>query len=57
MDNMKDNLLEAIDMSIRLINGEKVDETQIPKVNSREELLNIYQAFKKAILLVENIFV
>ncbi len=54
---MVDSLLDAIDMSIKLINGEEVDETKIPKVKTREELLNIYQAFKKAILLVENIFV
>ena len=54
---MKDTLLEAIDLSIKQINGEEVDEKIFPKLNSREELLDIYQAFKKTILLLENIFV
>ncbi len=54
---MKDTMLRAIDMSIRQIKGEEIDEEKMPKLNSREELLGIYDAFKKTILLLENIFV
>ena len=50
-------MLNAIDMAIKQINGEEIDENEFPKLNSREELLNIYHAFKKSILLLENIFV
>ena len=54
---MKDTMLEAIDMSIKQIKAEELDENVMPKLNSREETLEIYQAFKKTILLLENIFV
>ena len=54
---MKDTMLSAIDMAISQIKGEEIDETKFPKLNTREDLLNIYQAFKKTILLLENIFV
>ena len=54
---MKDTMLTAIDMALKQIKGEEIDESKFPKLNSREDLLNIYQAFKKSILLLENIFV
>ena len=54
---MEDTMLKAIDMAIKQIKGEEIDESKFPKLNSRDELLNIYQAFKKTILLLENIFV
>ena len=48
-----DTMVRAIDMAIKLISGENnVDESKIPKLHSREQLLNIYQAFKKTILLL-----
>ena len=50
-------MLEAIDLSIKKIKGEEVEETDIPKLHTREELFEIYQVFKKTILLLENIFV
>ena len=52
-----DTLVKAIDLTAKLLKGEDVDEDSIPKLHSREELLNIYNAFKKAILLLENIIV
>jgi hypothetical protein len=52
-----DTMLKAIDMAIMQISGEDIDESKYPKLNTREEVLNIYQAFKKTILLLENIFV
>ena len=54
---MYDTMLKAIDMTIKQISGEEIDESKLPKLNTREDLLNIYQAFKKTILLLENIFV
>lgn len=57
VNNMQDTMLKSIDMTIKQISGEEIDESKLPKLNSREELLNIYQAFKKTILLLENIFV
>lgn len=50
-------MLEALDLMIKQIKGEEIDEEKMPKINSREEILDIYQAFKKTILLLENIFV
>ena len=50
-----DTMVKAIDMTIKQISGEEIDKSKFPKLNSRDELLNIYQAFKKAILLLENI--
>lgn len=52
-----DSMLKAIDLSIKLLEGKEIDENEFPKLHSREELLKIYQAFKKAILLLENIIV
>jgi len=52
-----DSMLKAIDLTIKLLKGEEIDEKKIPKLHSREELLGIYQAFKKAILLLQNIIV
>ena len=52
-----DTMVIAIDLTIKQIKGEDIDKSTFPKLNSREELLNIYQAFKKTILLLENIFV
>jgi len=54
---MKDTMLAALDITIKQIKEEDLDEEKMPKLNSREDLLNIYQAFKKTILLLENIFV
>jgi len=52
-------MLIALDLAIRQIKGEKINEEDFKKLklHSREELLNIYQAFKKAILLIENILI
>ena len=52
-------MLKALDMAIKQVNGEEIKEEEFEKLklHSREELLNIYQAFKKAILLLENIIV
>ena len=49
---MEDTMLKAIDMAIKQIKGEEIDESKFPKLNSRDELLNIYQAFKKTIFFV-----
>ena len=54
---MNDTMLKAIDMAIKQVNGEEIDESKFPKLNSREDLFRIYDAFKKTILLLENIFV
>ena len=54
---MKDTMLEALDITIKQIKDEELDEEKMPKLNTREEILDIYQAFKKTILLLENIFV
>lgn len=54
---MKDTMLETLDLTIKQIKGEVIEEEKMPKINSREEILEIYQAFKKTILLLENIFV
>lgn len=53
----KDTMMRAIDLTMKLLEGNDIDENQIPKLHSREELLQLYQAFKKAILLLENIIV
>ena len=52
-----DTMVKAIDLTIKLLNGEEIEESEIPKLHSREGLLNIYNAFKKSILLIENIIV
>ncbi|MHA1273510.1 MAG: hypothetical protein ACTSVV_15830 [Promethearchaeota archaeon] len=56
---MHDVMLYALDLAIRQINGEIINEKEFEKLRlySREELLNIYQAFKKAILLLEDIII
>ena len=56
---MKDSMLLALDLAIKQIKGEDVDEEEFNKLklHSREELLEIYQAFKKVILLLEDIIV
>ena len=56
---MKDTMLTALDLAMKQINGEEIPEEEFKKLklHSRDELLNIYQAFKKAILLLENIIV
>lgn len=52
---MEDAIEKSIDMIIDLINEKDVDESEIPKLNSRQELLDIYDAFKKSLFLIENI--
>ena len=52
---MEDTIEKSIDMIIDLIKGKTVDETQIPKLNSRQDLLDIYIAFKKTVFLIGNI--
>jgi len=52
-------MLAALDMAMKEVNGEEIPEEDFDKLrlHSREELLEIYQAFKKAVLLIENIIV
>lgn len=54
-----DTMLKALDLAMRQINGENIDEQEFKKLklHNRDELLNIYNAFKKTILLLENIIV
>ena len=50
-----DTIEKSIDMVIDLINGKDIDESKIPKLNTRDELLEIFNAFKKTVFLIENI--
>ena len=57
---MKDAMLLALDLAIKQIKGEEIveeEEFEKLKLHSREDLLEIYQAFKKVVLLLENIIV
>ncbi|MGV9171367.1 MAG: hypothetical protein ACOC44_12550 [Promethearchaeia archaeon] len=52
---MNDSFLKALDLSIKVINGEDIPEKEIPKLNSRVQILDMYQTFKKIHFLMESL--
>jgi hypothetical protein len=52
---MNDNLLNAIDLSIKLIEGKKVPEKEIPELNSRDRIISMYQTYKKLLFFMESL--
>lgn len=52
---MNDNLLNAIDLSIKLIEGEKVPEKDMPELNSRDRIIDMYQTYKKLLFFMESL--
>jgi hypothetical protein len=50
--SVNDAMLTTIDKLIELIENENHDTSEIPRIRSRDEILNLHRAFIKTILLL-----
>ena len=46
-----DNVLDVIDKTIEIIEKDEKEVVNLPKIPTREEILNLYIAFNKTVIL------
>ncbi|MFO8020121.1 MAG: hypothetical protein R6U96_15970 [Promethearchaeia archaeon] len=52
---MNDSFLKALDLSIKLIEGQEIPEEDIPKLNSRVQIMEMYQTYTKVSFFMESL--